>query len=76
MRKKQSKNAVVARLLEQGLSTADIAKKAKCSVGYVYKIKSEMKQDESTVEKIRDITNTLDERGRRYGLFVGQAEAS
>jgi transposase len=76
MRKKQSKNAIVARLLEQGLSTADIAKKAKCSVGYVYKIKSEMKQDESTVEKIRDITNTLDERGRRYGLFVGQAEAS
>jgi transposase len=76
MRKKQSKTAIVARLLEQGLSTANIAKKAKCSVGYVYKIKSEMKQDESTMEKIRDITNTLDERGKRYGLFVGQAEAS
>lgn len=83
MRKKQSKTAIVASLLEQGLSTADIAKKAKCSVGYVYKIKSEMKQDESAVQewqehaqKLRDLTNTLDERGRRYGLFVGQAQAS
>jgi transposase len=85
MRKKESKTAIVARLLEQGLSTANIAKKAKCSVGYVYKIKSEMKQDESAVEewgwqehaqKLRDITDTLDERGKRYGLFVGQAQAS
>jgi transposase len=76
MRKKQSKTEVVKSLLEQGLSTADIAKKAKCSVGYVYKIKSEMKQDASTMEQTRDLTNTLDERGKRYGLFVGQAQAS
>jgi transposase len=84
MRKKQSKTEVVKSLLEQGLSTADIAKKAKCSVGYVYKIKSEVKQGaESAVQewqeytqKIRDITTTLDERGKRYGFFVGQAEAS
>jgi hypothetical protein len=84
MRKKESKIIIVARLLEQGLPTADIAKKAKCSVGYVYKIKSEINRDaenainewQEYTQKIRDITSTLDERGKRYGFFVGQAEAS
>jgi hypothetical protein len=41
MKKKPSKTALISKLLAQGLSTSDIAKKAKCSVGYVYKVRSE-----------------------------------
>lgn len=81
MRKKANKTELISKLLAQGLSTSDIAKKAKCSVGYVYKVRSESKvptveQAVRYAEQIRDIGQTLDERGRRYGLFIGQAAAS
>lgn len=87
MKKKPSKTALISKLLAQGLSTSDIAKKAKCSVGYVYKVRSEsgvaskskvptVEQAVKYAEQIRDISQTLDERGRRYGLFIGQAAAS
>ena len=83
MRTKDTKTQTVLKLLANGLSVSAIAKKAKCSVGYVYKIRSDMQESESAVgewqehaKKLHNITSTLDERGKRYGFFVGQAEAS
>lgn len=82
--KRNTKTQTVLRLLAQGLSVSAIAKKAKCSTGYVYKIRSQgppLAENSSSqavkyAERLQDIDKTLDERGSRYGLFVGQADAS
>lgn len=80
MKKKPSKTELISDLLAQGLSASDIAKKAKCSVGYVYKVRSEDKEEPvdaiEFAERLRSIDETLEERGQRYGWFVGQAELS
>ena len=91
--KRNTKTQTILKLLADGLSVSAIAKKAKCSAGYVYKIRAEealeTEEDLSHLDplpklaravqyasKIKDISDTLDERGTRYGLFVGQADAS
>lgn len=76
--KRNIKTQAVLKLLAQGLSVSAIAKKAKCSAGYVYKIRADNNSGEAVkyAEKLQDIDKTLDERGSRYGLFVGQADAS
>lgn len=83
--RKDTKTQAVLRLLADGLSVSAIAKKAKCSTGYVYKIRAQeglaskqqsAKKAVQYAERLQDIDKTLDERGTRYGLFVGQADAS
>jgi transposase len=77
--KRNTKTQAVLKLLAQGLSVSAIAKKAKCSTGYVYKIRAQEGSAPTAIQyasRLKDISDTLDERGTRYGLFVGQADAS
>ena len=73
-------------LLNQGLAVKAIAKKCKCTVGYVYNIKSKYlrateeaaapdtpKEDKPKVKPVR---STLAERGDKYGKFYDQAGIS
>ena len=77
--RKDTKTQAVLKLLASGLSVSAIAKKAKCSTGYVYKIRAQEGSAPTAIQyasRLKDISDTLDERGTRYGLFVGQADAS
>ena len=77
--KRNTKTQAVLKLLAKGLSVSAIAKKAKCSTGYVYKIRAQEGSAPTAIQyasRLKDISDTLDERGTRYGLFVGQADAS